>query len=198
MRSVLFGLAGGAVVVALSGDALASPPLANTCYDVGFACLNAGPDGNQPGTCMAATCVDLLDASFACGVCEPADAGASDGGTHGSTTDAGSSEASAADSEAPGVDAAPVDAAAAGDAAAADAEPVEGDSSAGTDEAGGGVLPGSEAGSSSSGDEPDAGPQATPTMPGCAAAPSSRDGSTGFALLALGMAVVARARRRRR
>ena len=191
MRSVLLGLAGGAVMVALTGDALASPPLANTCYDVGFACLNAGTAGNEPGTCVGATCVDLLDASFACGVCVPADAGATDGGAHSGMVDSGSSNTSTADGEAPGVDAASFDASPPGDAATADAGPVEGDASTGTgtDEAGG------EGGSSSSADGPDASPEAAPTMPGCVAAPSSH-GSTSFGLLALCVAGVARMRRR--
>jgi hypothetical protein len=194
MRSVLFGLAGGAVIVALCGDALASPPLANTCFDVGLACLNAGADGDQPGTCVAATCVDLLDASYACGFCEPADAGATDGGAHGSTTDAGSST-SAPDGEAPGIDAAPFD----GEAAATDAESVEGDASTGTAEAGSGVISGNEGGSASGGDEPAAAPTPVPAppMPGCTAAPSSPGGSTGFAILAFGVAAVACMRRRR-
>ena len=193
MRSVLLGLAGGAVVVALSSDALAAPSLANTCYDVGFACLNAGPAGSEPGTCVGATCVDLLDASFACGVCEPADAGATDGGAHNGTADAGSSP----DGQAPGLDAASLDATPGGDAAAADADPVEGDSSTGAGEAGGGVLSGGEGGSSTSADGPDASPEAAPTMPGCVAAPSSH-GPTCFGLLVLCLAGVARVRRRRR
>jgi MYXO-CTERM domain-containing protein len=195
MRKVLFGLAGGAVIVALCGDALASPPLANTCFDVGLACLNAGPDGDLAGTCLAATCVDLLDASYACGVCEPADAGAIDGGTHGSTTDAGSSSTSAPDSEAPGVDAAPFD----GDVAATDAEPVEAGASTGSGDAGSDVSSGSEAGSTSSGDGPDAAPAVVPAppMPGCTAAPSSPGGSTGFGLIAVCVAAVICTRRRR-
>jgi hypothetical protein len=190
MRSVLLGLAGGVVIVAVTVDALASPPRVNTCYDVGFACLNAGTAGNEPGTCVGATCVDLLDASFACGVCEPADAGAIDGGGHTGTVDSGSSITGTSDGQAPGADAASFDASPAGDAAAADADPVEGDASTGTGEAG--VLSGGEGGSSTS-----ATPEAAPTMPGCVAAPSSHGGSR-FALLALCLAGVARLRWRRR
>lgn len=197
MRTVLFGLAGGAAIVALSGEALASPSLANTCYDVGLVCANAGPDGNQHGTCEAATCVDLLDASYACGIREAADAGQADGGGPNHTADSGASSTTILDAEAPGVDAASLDAASVADAAQADAAPAEGDSSPGSSEAGSGDSSGDDADPPSGGGSPGAAPVPPPPMPGCSAAPSSRTGPPAFALLALGLAILGRVRRRR-
>ena len=198
----LLSLAGGAVIVVCSFDAAASLPLANTCYDTGFACFNAGPNGDQTGTCVASTCYEVLDASYACGVCELADAGSADGGA---TPDAESSDASTPDGDV--IDSTSPDAPPGSDgAAAADAQPTGSGSSSGGASPGSGSSSGSEAGSSSgagtpatpsSGGAPDAG-AGSEEMPGCGIAPPSRTDPTGFAILALGVAGVARARRRRR
>jgi hypothetical protein len=209
MRSrFLLALTGGAVIVACSGDAVASLPLSNACYDTGFACFNAGPNGDQAGTCVASTCWDVLDASYACGFCELGDGGGADAGA---APDAESWDASMPDSDV--IDATSPDATPDSDGAPSDATPWDGaegadgqaagnGSSSGGGSPGSGSSSGSAAASSSgvaasSGGAPDAGAAGDETMPGCSTSPLSRTGPTGFARLALGMAAVARARRRR-
>jgi uncharacterized membrane protein YgcG len=207
MRSrFLPALVGGALIVACSGDALASPLPLSTCYDVGLACLNAGPAGDQSGICVASTCYDLLDASYACGVCELADAGGADGGLESSTPDASMPDSDVADAHA-GFDGSVSDAAPLDGAAGEDAESTGGSSSGGSSSGGGsGSSSGSAAGSSSgvgtsaassSGGAEDAGPDLEQTMPGCSASPLPRTGPTGLAVLALGVVAAACARRRR-
>lgn len=202
MRSrLVVALASAGVIVVGGGDAVASTPLLNVCYDVGYACFNAGPAGDEEGTCVAATCTGVLDASYACGTCEPGDAGShDDGGPDAAWSDDGPSGTG---------DAAAVDGAAPIDGGPDDAAPVDGnlDAEAGASSNGGGTSSGGGAsggsssgnatGSSSGGEAPDAGPDVAPTMAGCAVS-TSQSGTTGASIVAfLGAAVTALRRRRR-
>jgi hypothetical protein len=201
--SLVIALASAGVMVVGGGDALASTPLLNVCYDVGFACFNAGPAGDEGGTCVAATCTGVLDASYACGTCEPGDAGGNDGG--------GAPDAAWADAGPSSVgDAAVADGSTAPEGSLDDAAPADGDgdaegdapwsgggSSSGSGSSGGGSSSGNAAGSSSSGGAaPDAGPDVAPTMAGCAVS-TARGGVAGASLVAFLAAAVTALRRRR-
>jgi hypothetical protein len=172
--------------------------LPDTCYDVGYACFNAGPGGDEAGTCVASTCVDLLDASFACGVCELADAGGT--GPH----DAGSADAHVNDASpwegGTGTGGSTLDAAPSSQDAAGDAPPADDGSSSGNgtsaDGAAGSSSSDGSAGMSSSGEEPDAGAAAAGPMPGCATTPLRPSGRAGLGMM-LALTAGASARRRR-
>jgi MYXO-CTERM domain-containing protein len=176
-----------------SGDAAAATPPPDTCYDVGFGCFNAGPESDEAGICVASTCYDLLDASFACGVCEFADAGHA-------VLDAGSPDGKVDDASPSDVDSgsgsSTSDAATSSDDAESDAEPADDGSSVMGSPSGSGSPPDGSTGSSSSGDAPEAGAGAEATMPGCAITPRMPSAPTGL-VLTLALAALAGLRRRR-
>jgi len=192
------GFIGAFIACSWSVDAVAATPLPDTCYDVGYACFNAGPGSDEAGTCVASTCVDLLDASFACGVCELADAGGA--GAH----DAGSADAHVSDAspweDDTGAGGSTFDAAPSGQDAADDAPLADDGSSSGNgtsaDGATGSSSSDGSAGMSSSDDEPDAGAAAAGPMPGCAATPLRPSGRTGLGMM-LALTAGAAVRRRR-
>jgi MYXO-CTERM domain-containing protein len=196
---LVVALASAGVIVVGGGNAVASTPLLNVCYDVGFACFNAGPAGDEGGTCVAATCSGVLDASYACGACEPGDGGGNVGSDDGGAPDAAGSDAGPGGAG----DAALADGASALDGSPDDAAPADGNgdaeagaASSGSGSSSGGSSSGSGAGASSGDEAPDAGSDLAPTMPGCALSPSGTGAASASVVALLGAAMAGLRRRR--
>ncbi len=97
--SVLLALATSAAILVSVGPARADVAPPDSCPTAGQACTNAGPNNDQPGTCVASTCQHPLpdggSQSYSCTLCEAGEGGAgSSSSGSGSSTGSGSGSGS--------------------------------------------------------------------------------------------------------